>query len=320
MFTRFSYGSLIVVLLLALVPLVSAQENSDLTEEELALLDRVLEAREQLDTSASFVEVVDETRNQALSINMQNASQAYNQSINTERSQQVVQEDEVRNIAGTVTTTVSETEPQPNGQPGTLTYTMLAEFRLVDEVMYVNTTYEVDDPTLPEIPEGWIVYTPGENEILDNLGLDNVIEVQDPLEREERLKRTAEDVTVESATLDDGTEVEVIYITFNQSAFADQLGGQSNEENPMVGAMLAAISENSSMTMTVTLDMEGRPLLVESQLLMEAVGMSGVDIDPATFPEGMTLDMVLEFSEIQAYSQFDETFEPAAVPEEIATE
>jgi hypothetical protein len=309
---------LIVVLLLALfaVPLVSAQENSDLTEEELALLERILAARAQLDIFTSFVEEANQTQSQALNINMEEVSQAFNQSVITERLQTVIQDEDVRNIAGTVTATVSEEEPLPSGQPATSSYTLVAEFRLVDETMYVNAVYESPDPTLPEIPEGWAIFTIGENETLDFLGLDDVLEEQDPLEREERLKNTAKDITVESATLDDGTPVDLITVVFNQDAFAAQLDA-GDAANPFVDALLAGISENSTMTMVVTLDMDGNPLRVESQLLMESLGLIGSEIDPATFPEGMTLDMVIEFSEVQAYSQFDEEFEPASVPEEV---
>jgi hypothetical protein len=313
-------GSLIVILLLALlaVPVVSAQENDDLTEEELALVERVIESRAKLETYASYAEAAAESRSQMLTINMDQGSQGFSQAVDLTRDQIVIQGGDQKNIAGTITADVTQTEPLANGQSGEITYTLMGEFRLVEGAMYLSASYVLADPTLPEIPDGWAVYTPDENETLDLLRLDDLLDDDDPLERAERIRTTAQDVTLESTTLDDGTPVEVITIIFNREAFAAQIGAQAEEPDPMLTALLAGLSENSISTMVVTLDMDGNPLRVESRTVMESLGMSGPEIDPQMFMEGMTVDMIIDFSEDKSYSQFDETFEPAVVPEDLA--
>jgi len=83
---------------------------------------------------------------------MAEASQAFNQIVNTERTQTVIQGEDQKNIAGTVTATVTTEEPLPTASPLDY-YTLVAEFRLVEGDMYVNAAYDWPIRHCPKSPK-----------------------------------------------------------------------------------------------------------------------------------------------------------------------
>jgi hypothetical protein len=238
---------------------------------------------------------------------------------NWEGTAQVINlEDGSRNIATTVTGYASNEEVGPGGELA-LEFTIMAEARVVDGTLYVNAAYETPDPMLPELPAGWVeVEDPAAYDVFDSLQLDDLIDVDDDelFDDPDLVKETAQDVQVESITLEDGTAADRITVTFARDGLLAAYSAQDDLDQGALDLFNAA-DESSGATFEVVLEADNTPRQVTINMALRTTDTDANALNPELYPEGMFLSFDLTGTETEAYSDFDADVEPATVPEEL---
>ena len=305
----------LVVVVVGFVPSVSAQDG--LSDEQLALLDRVAEARSKYQAYTSLTRAITGSETQDITITLGDVTQTQSSVQSWESTATyVMPEGETDNVTMTVTGSSEMTQGE-----STAAYTITAEVRLVDGVTYVNAAYETPDPSLPEIPAGWIAVEDLEAyPVFDSLQLNDL-----PLHDDEEemfddmdlVKATATDVQVETVTLDDGTSADRITVVFGREGLIAAFETQEDVD-PTVPALLAVADETSGATLIVTLDAENNPLELTMTLLIQAAGIDANTLSPGQFPEGVLLDFTFSTTQTETLSDFNASVEPVGVPDELA--
>jgi hypothetical protein len=310
-----SAGLVLMVVLVGVVSSVSAQAG--LSDEQLALLDRVAEARAKYQAYTSLTRTTTGSETQDITITLGDLTQVQSSVYQWDSTATyVMAEGEPDNVSMTVTGSSEITQGET-----TTAYTITAEVRLVDGVTYVNAAYETPDPTLPEIPQGWIVVEdPDAYPVFASLQLDSVPlhdEEEELFDDIELVKTTATDVQIEAVTLDDGTSADRITVVLGQEGLVAAFGTQEDAD-PTALALLSVADDASGATLSVTMDAENNPLELTMTLLMQAVGVDANTLSPGQFPEGVLLDFAFSTTQTQTLSDFNALFEPVGVPEELA--
>lgn len=312
--------ALVIVMVLVGVVALPVRAQDGLTDEQVMLLERVFEARDKLDTYASYTHNRMGSETQDISVTLGDLSQSFITTHEWEGTAQVIQMvDGGRNIALAVTGTASNQEAGPNGAV-MLEFTIMAEARLVDGTLYVNAAYETPDPALPELPVGWVMVEDlDEYEAFDSLQLDDLLDVEDDelFDDPELVKATATDVQVEVVTMDDGTAADKITVTFSRDGLLAAYTNQDDIDQAALDLFNAA-NETSNAVLEITLDADNNPLQATMSMALHAVEVDANALNPEIYPVGMVLSFDLTATETETYSNFDATFDPAVVPEELA--
>lgn len=290
-----------------------------LSEEQLALLERIVNAISVVDDYTSYVNTESSTLALNGSVALAGFTQEIVQSQQLDKTTTYVLGDNPNALV--VATYTSET----NQEGGTIaSYTVDAEARYVDGVLYVNITPVDGDVSELALPEGWVeVEDVTTYEIFDDIGLDRILERvgaieanpanDSPLKDLELLEKIVQDVTVEETTLEDGSTVNVFTLTIDFvdliSEAPDAFGGDSNS----AAQGLFNAFEGQSVEATIILDAEDNPLAY-------ALSFEGelVDLDASVLSSslaGATLNLSFVFSQTSELSQVNEAIEPVAAPE-----
>lgn len=312
------------LLLVALMPVLTAGAQGGLSEEELALVERVYEARGLRDTYASYVTTGQGNEYQRFLISYQDATREMIDVTIWERTMTVIQAP-VRNVDAAITATVESSNMLSDGRGSAFQYGVSADARLVDEVVYLNAV--VVDGALPEdlmpLPVGWfVVDDPESSDVYDAIQLgdlpDDSEDDEGLFKDKELLIASALSVTIESTTLDDGAPVDVITVLFDRVGLLAIM--RESEAAPLVLGMIEYAEESTGASLAITLDAEDNPLRVENSMVIEASGVDAHALSPDEFPEGMTFDFAFDFSSSEVYDQVNAAPEPAAAPEISAEE
>lgn len=229
---------------------------------------------------------------------------------------------------GNVVTTTSATSI--DSQNGTETqYTLLAETRVVDGVIYVNAAYD-GEATAEAIPDGWTEVTAEALETypgLSRLGLETLLTAQ---ESEEQIPFTnnyeaiAEAVTTGStlatgsadAATTDGRTGYGYTIILSVDGIKQFLAATPNiESNPVLGAMLDNLGEASTGFFSIIVDDEGYLLEASVTLSVAVEGLDVSAIDP-NVPAGTTANIGLILSSIVDVTDINADLPLAEVPAE----
>ncbi len=296
---------------------VTKAQDGGLSADQLALLERIFEARAYLEVVGSYAEDRTGTETQLLTLAWEDQAFEFYNATEWEQAQTVINTAGELNAQAQVRATVNEEDWPP--------YVVSGEVRLVDGVLYVNASYEEPDDSLPPLPEGWFVVpdieaAQEEYPALVALQLDNVTRSEPTplLENQQLIRDTATDVQQASTELADGTQADQITVTFGRDALLAVMSEGVEDEFQL--ALFGAMSDASYAALIVTLDAENRPLHVRTEMVLVAEGVDAAALSPDDFPAGMTLSFRFEGVEEQSYRQFDEAFEPVAAPEGVATE
>jgi hypothetical protein len=314
---RFGVTVLLVVSV-GLGSVVYAQEGNNLSSDQLALIDRVVQARTNLKNYTSFFDEASGTEKETLTFSMLDQSQSFTQGVTWERTDTLVRVDGNQNIQADITATVTKAGLGP---ADAVDYTVSAEARVIDGVIYVKVAYVQPTPNLVELPDGWvIVEDPANTDVYKYLQLEDLLDHSSLYDNADLLKRSVSDVTVEAQTSDDGTPVDVITVVFDQDGLALALReSQAEGVDPgMVEALYSSLSVDSYQKVTIVLDADDNPVQFTLAMLVQAVGIDAHALAPDEFPDGIRLDMTVEASRTEAYSRINEPLEPATVPDKFA--
>jgi hypothetical protein len=314
---------LAMVVLLVTVPIglsAHAQDGGGLSEEQQVLLERVFHARENYRAYDSLVEDVIGGQSRELILSIGDNRQSRSSAIAWERSAQIIREEEGRNITATATASITDSGTGIRGEVNSRTRTLVVDFRLVGGTIYLQAAYGADtapDPELPVLPEGWFeVESLQDWPVLEDLELQDLVEPHNVFDDFENVRAVVSDVTVVPGSLDDGTPVEAITLTFDVAGLRVLYG--QGPANPTMAQILANLTEDSGASLTVTLDADDNPYEVSSEVVLHATGLDTSTFGFDQVPAGAGLEFTNEFSRHEVYSRVNAPFEPATVPEELA--
>lgn len=290
-------------------------QGDGLTEEQLALLDRVFAARAQLETFESYLEESTGDESQALSITLEGQAFELLDSTAWQRTQTVIHAPEGKNVDAQLSATVSS--------QGEEAFRVSAQARFVAGTLYVSAAYDEPSDALAPLPEGWIAVEDADaiGEVypaLAALQLGSIAsdEPSTLLEDQERLRTTATDVTLEPITLEDGTSADQITVTLGRDALLTII--LEDTDDPFQLGLFSALSEDSQATLRAVLDNGGRAVEVHTTIELSAQDIDAAALSPDDFPPGTLLSFSFVGVEEQRYRQIGEAFEPVSAPEELA--
>jgi len=290
-------------------------QGDGLTEEQLALLDRVFAASEQLQAFESYIEEGAGDESQELTVTLEEQAFELLDSTEWQRTQTVINAPEGKNVDAQLSATVSS--------QGEETFRINAEARFVAGTLYVSAAYDEPAAELAPLPEGWIAVedadTIGETyPALDALQLGSIAsdEPSALLEDQERIRTTATDVTLETITLEDGTSADQITVVIGRDALLEIILEDTDDSFQL--GLFSALSEDSQATLSVVLDDEGRAVEVRNTIELSAQDIDAAALSPDDFPPGALLSFSFVGNEEQRFRQIGETFEPVSAPEELA--
>ena len=305
--------------LLLMVALLSSQGAPTLAQdgdgEREAIVDRVIAAEEMVDGLNTYRLYVSHSEAQAITLSLAGQTLELASAAELTEVRDVVQTEDGDNFSGMFTVVFSEAE---QGQERS--YTMNAEARLVDDLVYINASYEEASEDLPALSPGWQAFEAEEDlpGTFDQLDLSDYFNEEDDLtERRELLVETSTSITSEDGTLEDETPVEFVTISFEDQDFRDFMGSFTDEEematNPFA-SIFASEAANGAVTYVLALNEEG--LLVQVEF---AISLSVEELDVSTvsdqFPPGALLNLSLSDQGTEYITDINADIEPAEAPE-----
>ncbi|MBN2303135.1 MAG: hypothetical protein JXQ72_01580 [Anaerolineae bacterium] len=311
-------GIVIAALVLAVIttPIpVGAQDGGGLSEEQLVLLDRVVQARELFESYDSYREDVEIIDAQEIVITLGDQSR---RTIQHEAASLTI----IANGSNTqadITVEFSDVTVRPNGQEVTTLYSVGGEARLVDGVLYLNALYDgaVPDDAYP-LPEGWfVVEDVGASDLFSSMGLDDLADDENasPFTDADFMRANAADVTIQAKTLADSTPVDKITVTFDLAGLQAAMSETQDGANLLTQVLLDRLDAASGAVMTVQLDADDHPLRVDMTLRMTASDVDAHnELSAEQFAEGIMLDFSFELTTQQVISQVNEPFDPITAP------
>ncbi len=306
----------ILVVVMALSVPVQAQDEDGLSEEQLVLIGRVTNARAMLDGYDSYAEEANRTLSQVIAVALLGQTQQFSSTVTWSRSGTMVRQDGVPAIQATISATSSETGLGPAGARD---YGVEAEVRLIDDTLYVTASYVSPRPDMPKLPRGWVVVEDPDQVPYSILQLGDLMDPDRLVDDEDLFKAAASDVRLDGETAEDGTPLDVITVSFDRDGMAQVLReSPASEMDPAtVDVLVTALSDDSHLVMVIKLDAGDNPYYVASDTLVRALGIDPEAMVPGQFGEGVTIDIVMETSNTEVYSQRNEPLPPVTVPEDV---
>lgn len=334
--------------LVALVALVASMMpfSAPVTaqDDDAALLQRVATAAEATNSYESYVRTdLSET---ALALTMDLMGFAFEQSqANTSAFESIVILGDNPNFqtVGTVSATLIGTDTN-TFMPTTTSSDIAAEVRLVDNILYFNgEVLSSEGADLPTVPAGWVIVSEdvsGEiatgvldgtlglniagfdltmlgselfatDEPNEGVNIDNILE----------LLELANDVTLTQETMDDGSAVDVVTVTFDALEVFQSplLGNTLGSADPTTAALVGSMLNDSIFEMNFAIDDQERlvGLFFAVDFALQTDDLSSViDTTEMGLPEGMsiTLDMVATFEMSQIYTDINAIDTPVEAP------
>lgn len=307
---------LILVLMVLFSTVAFAQEEVP-SEEYEALAERLQAASEKTDALTSYAVEQLTIENQSIRVVWGEIEQDIIR--NLERvSTATVTSGDSPNGQGTVTVTVSSVEG-----PAEVSYTIEAELRYVDGVVYVNAAYTESEGDVPPLPEGWVeiddtAFYP-EYSDLDLSGFRDLFEDEededDPLESIQELLNAANSVTTYEDDMD-GTPIEVFNIVLGWEGLTVMLeeSGDFSADDPVMGLFSEALADEEELVnISLALDEDDHMIGMAFGFTMSFTDADASQIDP-NLQDG-TISALIENTEVNEISQINETFDPVEAPE-----
>ncbi len=309
----------LIALLIALVALpmfgVQAQGRDDLSEEEQALLDRVITALEGREEYVNFNLTSEETTVLNFNLTILGQSVEFSQNSTISSESLVIKNGDSENIARTMELTYEEIEPD-----ATISYTIAAEVVFLDDVLYVNAEVVDSESDFGPIEEGWQVFESAEDipEVLEELDLGDLFDEEiSPLERIDIIERSVSSISSEPDEID-GMPVENITLEFSGDGMTELFSGmmeEQDEENPFIEVMLSSAS-NGEATLVVALDENDQLVATAFRLTLSMQDVSLDEFEIEELPAGTVLSLEMEETQIDIASNIDAEVEPIEVPVE----
>ncbi|MBN1201844.1 MAG: hypothetical protein JXJ20_08320 [Anaerolineae bacterium] len=306
-----------IIMLFALVAVLPTSAQGDLSDEEIALLEKVIAAVQAIDTHDTYMLHSVETSNNGSTI--QSGDQIY------ETAEQETFDGTASIIRGdnkNILTLIHTETSGSDSEGAEYLYTITAEARFVDGVLYVNATREGESTAeLDPMPDGWAIIEdllgwPA----LDSLQLDDLLEDKedDVFDYPDILIAATSSVTSETGTDENGNPVERITITLDADGLKYMVQEMSlileGEEGQSTTTLFNLADDTSTMSSTITLDAEGNAIRRDARTNFIWTAADMTVLNP-NVPAGTTLTGFMELTLMTEISGINEPLEPTTVPE-----
>jgi hypothetical protein len=314
--------AVVTVMVLAAPQLATLRAQGGLSDEQLALIDRVIAAFDALaQNNYTNVGVNGWSETWKASMDGQVAMGAASEGSTTWEAE-IIHTDTSVNLLWKNTTQVKSSQINP---PSETSYTLEAEVRVIDGAVYVNAAYVEPSPELPAVPKGWIEVTetsPSEWPGLASLGLERFFDDEpDTISylnfgvSLEELKtvfvETATVVTSASGTLEDGAPIETIGITLNRDGWL-RISPDFDINDPTNRAIFSGLT-SSPRTFAFILDESGHLVKMVTDTKLDVLGIDISGIQGA--PQGVLLSLNSDSRSINEFSLLTEPLPVIEVPE-----
>ena len=306
---------LLVIISLTLVTAgpITAQDGP--TADDLATVNRVANAFDNLESYSSYVREGAYERRQVIQISQGTDIYRLDTSYSRFGLNTVLQDGDSRNIHSEGTLQFEEVESE--GEETQMSaFTMNVEARLVDDVLYVQGNYEEGGENPPDVSDGWVtVAGPDDWPLYDVLNLESYLDpdIYSPLRDRDLLAEVVSSVHVEADTVN-GMPVDVITLSLDSAGLSAFMIASIREESPF-NALLDVLDLNSAADFTVVVDADDNLVEYYSLMLVQATNVDLYALAPDTFPEGMFATLYMEVDEYGALVLINEPLDPVAAPE-----
>lgn len=307
-----------VLVLLMLMP-PAAQAQDDLSDEQVALLERLFEAIDNADNYTSYLETKTIFNTQTIEIDIPESA---NLSISRAATQTMTATTVAGDVAAFATVTVTTQDFE-----NPITYTLNADIRYVADVLYVQASYAVPNPDLPTLPSDWIVVD--DPAMFPDLDLETFFDHQDQTEDSSlrdllfsdrtRLNQIVSDISILSGIGPDGEAVDLITLSLDfLTVFEEGLGFPVDVEGVDPGVLLTLLT-SSDITFSATFTLRPGDQISGSELIL-AVNTPDMDLaalsGDANIPPDTTFALRLNRVESSSISRInDDTLPTIEAPE-----
>jgi hypothetical protein len=297
---------ILTALLLSAAPL-AAQDG--LSEEELALVQRYLDAVDMVREHNSYIDTRTETQTQIV--------QAISEGV-------VVQEEETSKVEESITTVIRGDNPGGSRQltvtttdADGITTVVAVELRFVDGILYGKANY-VEGEGEADFPDEFVELDPEAESVFSDFDLDSFARAvlgerdeENPLLNPDLLVTFVDSASSSQDELD-GETVEVITLMIPTSRLYDMLLESDPESfgDPQSAALFGFITEEGGAQITLYLDEQGRALAneVTATIILRDIPLTTLNPNGT---EGITLDFNIVQSQSATLSQINEELPPS---------
>lgn len=286
---------LLVVAVFVIIMPVGAQDG--LSDEEIALIDRVLDASDPDEAFDSYQFERGEERVLDMTLSFAGQDIAFNESYEVTTEGYYKYDGAIE--SGNATSELMVFTSNPDGE---VSFSMTADVIGVDEALYVNATVVDGINPADDLGEGWLTITSADEipVALEDFGFDDFFDDEeededDPTEDRELLISLASTVTLEESELENGTPVELITMLIdgdNLLEFFAELSKEDDGDNPFTQAIYTS-DVQGEIILIAALDADdnlvGKAILMN--MVIESLNLSEVDIEglPADVEIAMTM-------------------------------
>lgn len=307
----------LVAILVITIALPASAQDGGLSEEEQALLDRVLEAEAEITNSDAYTAV--SVENFTLDFVVLDGETTV-----LERTDITLIEEEIAYLYDAETDTDNEVrmvtvsyEFSDNFNNGG-SYVMVGEGRQVEGVLYANFAYEASEGDVDPLPDGWVIVDETSLDLFPGLteaDLDDWLEsITEEDDAEDPLDAIFSENTIaatSTTTTEDGVEVETIVLTVSAEGIASIFAEGEEDAGPLAGFLDNIQANDTDFTFRFE---DGQLVSRISALSFTLTGIPGTAIS-ADFPETWVIDYSYLIEETQTLLSFDSPTEPATAPD-----
>lgn len=300
-------------ILIALTEILSMGDHDGLSDEQRTQLQRVGAALETARKYTSLVEhivetSVTETRMKLFGLNAELTENAeVKKTVYSLRG-------ETPNRRATFAADVLGTDPRSEQK---YAYTLTAEARWVDGVLYVNAKRTHHrGPDQGAIPDGWIrMDNPADWPGLDKFSLSAFAAGQTTVP--DTLSGLTPEITFSTDKLDDGTPVEIITFTLQNEPLKAALQGllvaNPTQDDSISHALVSQLDPGSAVTITIALNTQDQIVLRDARGSFNWTALDMHVINPG-IPPGTIFDSHGDFTAVVRTDSINAALDPAEAP------
>ena len=305
--------SLCLVLLAVGVLALSASAQDGLTQDQLALVERVHNARIIQDQYHSYREEAIVTHLFEIAIVQGNRTVSRSTDSTLARTGTVVRTADQGNILAEIILSVEQTGPQ-----GAQAYRVLAEARLVDDILYVQAHYEDPAAQLPALPDGWIELEDPDEQAnpLAQLELTDLLDRPLWIDDLDLMLESVVDASVEPGELDDGTPIDIITLTVDEAGIR-RLWDEPDitDIEPALAAVLGPyLLPESDLVVMLWIDADEHISRIDITMQAQAAEVPGTQFDP-DLSAGSLMDVTITTTRTETYTDINQPLPATTAPD-----
>lgn len=327
--------ALLIAALMMVLPGTYAQDGNDLSDDEQALLERLLTITENDVTYDSYVSSYREvnTQNQSVNTGGDSPAQTFNQQITLEAEREISRGDDAYGRA-----TVSATVEQGNAN-NQIAFGIEGDVRFVDDTLYASIvpTEGADSqgapPFLSELNGEWervqdpqsttayqLLSLQSFREAFNVEGGDAETSTRETLQTVEELANFASSLTQTTVEIEGETydEININFAGQGMVAYLESTGGLAQDQSSQV--LRDALSAIEDEVLTIGLVVDGEDAVIGRRVNANIdIELDGAEVNPNA-PEGSTISLGIGIEQSETLTNINGDIDPVEAPDVPAPE